>query len=128
MKKEQTPDPETSNEATSTIDSVLEQFELLRIWHKTAYVAAIVMICCMIGFIVWGILFEPLRGMLIAFGVVIGICGTVMFVMMHRIFVKTSAAILDYYRATGMTEPEIQQKARELKIKIPKTAKNTDNK
>lgn len=123
MKKEQTPDRETA-----TIDSVLEQFELLRIWHKTAYVAAIVMVCCMVGFIVWGILFEPLRGMLIAFGIVIGVCGTVMFVMMHRVFVRTSAAILDYYRATGMTEPEIQQKARELKIKIPETAKNTNHK
>ncbi len=123
MKKEQTPDKETS-----TIDTVLEQYELLRIWHKTAYVAAIVMLCCMIGFIVWGILFEPLRGILIAFGIVMGVCGTVMYVMMHRIFVKTSAAILDYFRASGMTEPEIQQKAKEYKIKIPKTAKNTDHK
>lgn len=123
MKNEQTPDKEAA-----TIDSVLEQFEILRIWHKTAYIAAIVMVCCMIGFIVWGILFEPLRWMMIAFGIVMGVCGVVLYVMMHRIFVKTSAAILDYYRAAGLTEPEIQQKAQELKIKIPKTAKNTDDK
>ncbi len=119
---------ETPEQETATIDTVLEQYELLRIWHKTAYVAAIVMVCCMIGFIVWGILFEPLRGILIAFGIVMGVCGTVMYVMMHRIFVKTSAAILDYFRASGMTELEILQKARELKIKFPKTAKNTDHK
>lgn len=118
---------QTSDRASAAIDDVLEQYGILRIWHKTALAAAIVMLCCMIGLVVWGILFEPLRGILIAFGVVMGVCGAALYLAMHKVFFKTSAAILDCFRASGMTELEILQKARDYKITIPKNAGITDD-
>lgn len=123
MKKQNTVEPENA-----TIDDVLEQYGILRTWHKTAYIAAIVMICCMIGFVVWGIFFAELRLLLISFGIVMGVCGIVLYVMMHRICVKTGAAILDYFKASGMSETDLIKKANELKIKIRETAKTAARK
>ena len=113
MKKEKSTEKELV-----TIEDVIEQYKLLRGLHKTACIVAIVLMVCMAGFVVWGILFEPLRWVLIPFGIVLGICGAVLYVTIHRTYVKTSAAILDYFRASGMSELELLQKARELNIKI----------
>lgn len=123
MKKQNTTESEIA-----TIDDVLEQYGILRTWHKTAYIAAIVMICCMVGFTVWGILFAELRLLLISFGIVMGVCGIILYVMMHRIYVKTGAAIMDYYRASGMSETDLRKKAQELKIKVREPAKTADRK
>lgn len=123
MKKQNTTESEIA-----TIDDVLEQYGILRTWHKTAYIAAIVMICCMIGFVVWGILFAELRLLLISFGIVLGVCGAVLYVMMHRIYVKTGAAIMDYFKASGMSETDLRKKAQELKIKVREPAKTSDRK
>ncbi len=123
MKKQKTVEQEPA-----TIEDVLEQYKILRTWHKTAYIAAIVMICCMIGFVAWGIFFAELRLLLISFGIVLGVCGAVLYVMMHRIYVKTGAAILDYFKASGMSEQDLMKKAEELRIKIRKTAKTADRK
>lgn len=105
---------------TYTIEDVLEQFGILRAWHKTAYIISAVLIACMIGFVAWGIMFEPMRVLLIAFGVVMGICGAVLFITMRKTYLKTGAAILDYFRKSGMSEEDILKKAEELKISVPK--------
>ena len=123
MKKQNTVESEAA-----TIDDVIEQYGILRTWHKTAYIAAIVMICCMIGFVVWGIFFEGLRLLLISFGIVMGVCGIVLYVTIRRIYVKTGTAILDYFKASGMSEPDLMKKARELKIKTRKSVKAADRK
>lgn len=114
MKKEKAPEQEIA-----TIDEVLEQYGTLRTWHKTICVISALLVLCMIGFVTWGILYEDLRVLLIVFGVIMGVCGVVLFVMMHRIFLKTGAAILDYFRATKMSEDDVLKKAQELKIPVP---------
>lgn len=107
----------TENELV-TVDDVIEQYKLLRGLHKAACIIAVVLMVCMAGFAVWGILFEPLRWVLIPFGIVLGICGAVLYIKIHGIFIKTGSAILDYFRAAGMSELDLLQKARELDIKI----------
>lgn len=113
MKKEKSTEKELV-----TIEDVVEQYKLLRTWHKITCVIAAVLMVCMVGFTVWGILYAPLRWLLISFGIVMGICGAVMYVMIHRIYIKTGAAILNYFRTSGMNELELLEKARELNIKI----------
>lgn len=113
MKKQKT----TENELV-TVDDVIEQYKLLHGLHKVSCIVAVVLMVSMAGFVVWGILFEPLRWVLIPFGIVLGICGTVLYIKIHGIFIKTGAAILDYFRTSGMSELELLQKARELDIKI----------
>ena len=113
MKKQNTTEKELV-----TVEAVIEQYKLLRGLHKTACIVAVVLMVCMAGFVVWGILFEPLRWVLIPFGIVLGICGAVLYVSIHRTYVKTGAAILNYFRTAGMSELELLKKARELDIRI----------
>ncbi len=111
---------EKQEQQTYTIEDVLEQFGILRAWHKMSYVISAVLAACMIGFVVWGIMFEPMRVLLIVFGIIMGICGIVLFIMMRKTFHKTGAAILDYFRMGGMSEEDVLKKAAELKIPVPK--------
>ena len=113
MKKENAPEQEIA-----TIDDVLEQYGLLRTWHKIICVISGVLVLCMAGFVIWGILYADLRILLIAFGVIMGVCGVVLFVMMHGIYLKTGNAILDYFRSEKMSEDDVLKKARDLKIPV----------
>ena len=111
---------EKQEQQAYTIEDVLEQFGILRAWHKMTYVISAVLEACMIGFVVWGIMFEPMRVLFIAFGVVMGICGAVLFIMMRGTYLKTGAAIFDYFKASGMSEEDAVKRAEELKIPVPK--------
>ena len=104
-----------------TMDEVIENFKVLRLWHASACFIAVSLICCMIGTVVWGIFNFELRWLMISAGAVLGICGIVLYIVIHRTYIKTSSTILDYFRAAAkMSETEILEKARELKI--PKKA------
>lgn len=114
MKKEE------KEQQTYTIEDVLEQFGILRVWHKTAYIISAILAACMAGFVIWGIMFEPMRWLLIVFGIVMGICGAVLFISMRNTYIKTGTAILDYFRSTGLAEEDVLKKAAELKIPVSK--------
>lgn len=111
---------------TVTIDEVIESYRLLHLLHKVVCIMTVVLICTMIGFVIWGISFAELRWILISFGIAMGICGAALYTIIHRIYIKTSFAILNYFKTSGMSEQEILEKARELKI--PEKMQKTDQK
>lgn len=112
---------DTPQQNTITTDEVIENYKILRLWHHSTCVISAFMVCCMIGAVVWGIIDSGLRFVLIPAGTVLGVCGIVLFIVVHRLFIKTSATVLDYFKTVcKMSESEILEKAKELKIPVTK--------
>ena len=110
-----------TEQKTITTDEVVENFKALRIMHKSVCFVSAFMTVCMIGLIIWGTFLADLRWIFIVFGIAMGICGAVLFLVVHRIYKKTCSAVLDFFRISEkMSETEIREKARELKIPIKK--------
>lgn len=108
-----------------TLEEVVENFKILRLWYYCTCVISAFMILCMTGAAVWGILDPDFRWIIISAGIVLGICGIVLFIVVRGIYIKTSSAVLDYFRLVcKMPDAEILQKAQELKI--PKKAIKTN--
>ena len=114
-------DPKTTNQKNITPDEVIESYKVLRVWHNsTCFISAFMMIC-MIGAVIWGISFPEYRFTIIVAGAVLGICGAVLFIVVHRLYIKTSVTLLEYFKAVcKMSDSKVLEKAQELKI--PKKA------
>ena len=115
MKEEKTP---------ITLEEVVENYGVLRLWYFFSCGISIFLICCMIGAVVWGIFYPELRWIIISAGIIMGICGAVVFIVVRRTYIKTSSTVLDYFKvACKMSDDEIREKAKELKIpkKVYKT-------
>lgn len=93
-------------------DELLDQYNLLEAWNKMAAVAAVVLLTAMSGLIMWGV-FVPdtpdLRLILIFAGVVFGACGTVLFLVVHRLYNNARTVFRDYFSASGMSEGEVRE-------------------
>ena len=107
----------TKEKKTITTDEVIENYKLLRAWHISSGVVSVCLICLMAAAVIWGIIYPELRLILISAGIAMGICGAGLYAVVHRTYIKTSAAVLDYFKVVSkMSQAEIQEKARELKI------------
>ena len=114
---------DTPQQNTITTDEVIENYTILRFWHNSTCFISAFMVCCMTAAVIWGIFNPELRFVLISAGAVLGLCGIVLFIVVHRLFIKTSKTMLDYFRSVcKMPDVEILEKAKELKI--PKKAFN----
>ena len=110
---------EQNEQGAITIQEALENYKILRIWHKAVCVISALLLCGMIGFVIWGIFYADLRWILIVFGIVIGICGIVLYLTVRSTCLKAGSLILDYFRVSEkMSEDRLLEKARELKISI----------
>ena len=110
-------DKKTKKQETITTDEVIENYKLLRLWHIAACFISAFLMCLMIGAVIWGIFFPEMRLILISVGILMGICGAGLYAVVHRTYIKTSAAVLDFFKIVSkMSDAEILEKARELKI------------
>ena len=106
-----------TEQETATIEEALEGYKMLQKWHKAICVVSAVLICLMIVFVVWGLLDDMFSWVLISLGVLLGICGTVLFVVIHLIYNKMGSVILEYFKvAEKLSETQLVEKARELGI------------
>ena len=106
-----------TKQKTITIDEVIENYKVLRLWHNAVCFISAFMICCMIGAVIWGIFNSELRFILRSAGIVPGICGAALFLVVHKLLIKTSYAVLDFFKTIcKMPDSEVLEKARELKI------------
>lgn len=116
-----------TEQETATIEEALESYQMLQKWHKAICVISAVLVCLMIVFVVWGLFDDVFSWVLISVGVLLGICGTVLFVVIHIIYVKMGSVILEYFKvAEKLSETQLVEKARELNIPVKRlnTAKH----
>lgn len=101
-------------------DELLDQYKVLEVWHKMAAVTAVVLLAAMVGLIMWGV-FVPdmpdLRLILIIAGVVLGACGVVLFLVVHRLYNNAGRVFRDYFNASGMSEDEVRELLNKHEIK-----------
>lgn len=107
-----------------SLEEILEQYKVLVIWHKYVKVTAAVLLAVMVGFVAWGIFNAELRLLLIITGVVLGGCGAGLYLVVHRLYIKTGKAVLEYLRYSGMSEREIAEITVKYQITLPEF--NTD--
>lgn len=103
-----------------SLDEILEQYKALMVWHKYVKITAAVLLAVMVGFIVWGIFSADLRLILIITGFVFGVCGTALYLAVHRLFIKTGVTLVNYLKASGMSDREIDDLSAKNKITFPK--------
>lgn len=99
------------------LDELLEQFKVLTVWRKSVTVIAAVFLAVMAGFIAWGIAAEEMRLLLIAAGLVLGVCGAGSYLVVRSLFNKTKKVFKDYFKASKMSEEEIRSLLDKHKIK-----------
>ena len=106
-----------NEQETATIEEAIESYKMLQKWHKAICVISAVMICLMAGFVIWGLFLAEIGWVMISVGVLLGIFGTVLFVMIHMVYIKMGSVILEYFKtAEKMSETQLLEKARELGI------------
>lgn len=101
------------------LDEILEQYKALMIWHKYVKIIAAVLLAVMIGFIAWGIFSDFLKSILIISGAVFGIGGVVLYLAVHRLYIRTGSTVVDFLKAAGMSDSEIGALVREKSIELP---------
>lgn len=90
------------------LDELLEQFKLLKFWHKCVTITAAVLLAVMLGLIVWGIAAEEIRILLIVSGLILGVCGAGLYITVHILFNKTKKVFKEYFEVSKMSESEIR--------------------
>lgn len=90
------------------LDELLEQFKMLLIWHKGVTVTMGILLAGMVVMIVFGIMAEEIRTLLIVSGVIFGICGVGLYLIVHTLLGKTKKVFVDYFAASQMSESEIR--------------------
>ena len=106
-----------TGQETATIEEAIESYRVMQKWHKAICIISAIMISLMAVFVIWGLFLDEIGWVLVSLGVLLGICGTVLFVMIHAIYIKMGSVILDYFRvAERLSETQLLEKAQELGI------------
>lgn len=100
-------------------DELIENYKGLMFVHKCITITAVVMLAAMIGMVIWGVLFESLRWLLIGVGVVIGIGGVALYLSINNMYVKTGNSFIDFFRRSGMSDDKISEFITEKGITLP---------
>lgn len=101
------------------LDEILEQYKTMMLWHKYIIILAAVLLAAMVGAVVWGIFTAELRILLIITGVVFGACGVALYLIVHRLYIKTGTALAAYLRALEKSDAEIEEIVRDNGIALP---------